>query len=96
MLAEYVIIKGIIYSFFRSCEFNYKGKTVRFKGPYSLQKIVKVKEWDEGYIVVDVKYANKKELTEDYIDLVPILERLYINAPEFLKPIKKVEVRYAS
>ena len=41
--------------------FNYKGKTVRFKGPYSLQKIVKVKEWDEGYIVVDVKYANKKE-----------------------------------
>ena len=40
--------------------FNYKGKTVRFKGPYSLQKIVKVKEWDEGYIVVDVKYANKK------------------------------------
>ena len=76
--------------------FNYKGKTVRFKGPYSLQKIVKVKEWDEGYIVVDVKYANKKELTEDYIDLVPILERLYINAPEFLKTIKKVEVRYAS
>ena len=76
--------------------FNYKGKTVRCKGPYSLQKIVKVKEWDEGYIVVDVKYANKKELTEDYIDLVPILERLYINAPEFLKPIKKVEVRYAS
>jgi len=40
--------------------------------------------------------VNKKELTEDYIDLVPILERLYINAPEFLKPIKKVEVRYAS
>ena len=39
----------------------------------------------KGYIVVDVKYANKKELTEDYIDLVPILERLYINAPEFFK-----------
>ena len=37
--------------------FNYKGKTVRFRGPYSLQKIVKVKEWDEGYIVVDVKYG---------------------------------------
>ena len=34
------------------------------------------------------------EPTEDYIDLIPILERLYIDDSEFLKPIRKVEVRY--
>ena len=76
--------------------FSFMDKMVRFKGPYSLQRIIKVKEWEEGYLVVDVKYANCEELTEDYIDLVPILERLYIDVPRFLMPIKKVEVRYAS
>ena len=47
------------------------------------------------YIIFNYK-GKTVRFTEDYIDLVPILERLYINAPEFLKPIKKVEVRYAS
>ena len=74
--------------------FTYKDKAIRFMGPINLQYIVRVKIWDKGYIVVDVKYSNSKEDVEDYIDLISILERLYINTQEFLEPIKNVEVRY--
>ncbi len=75
--------------------FSWKNRTIRFRGPYSLERIERVKEWDDGYLVVDAKYQHSAEEVEDYIDLVPVLERLYINAKEFLSPIKKVEVRYA-
>ena len=78
----------------QNISFTYKDKVIRFMGPINLQHIEKVKVWDKGYIVVDVKYSNSKEDVEDYIDLIPILERLYINAQEFLEPIKNVEVRY--
>lgn len=74
--------------------FSYKNKVIRFKGPYSLVRIEKVKEWENGYLVVDVMYSFSKELIEDYIDLLPILKDLYIDAESFLKPIQKVEVRY--
>ena len=30
---------------------------------------------------------------EEYIDLIPILQNLYINAEEFLKPITKVKIQ---
>lgn len=33
---------------------------------------------------------------EDYIDLIPILENLYYDIDEFLKPIKGVKIDYAS
>ena len=75
--------------------FSWKNRPIRFRGPYSLERIERVKEWDDGYLVVDAKYQHSAEEVEDYIDLVPVLERLYINAKEFLSPIKKVEVRYA-
>ena len=64
-------------------------------GPYNLQRIERIKKWDNGYIVVDAKYDNHLENIEDYIDLVPILERLYINPEEFLKQVNNVEVKYA-
>ncbi len=76
--------------------FTYAGKQVRFKEPYSLEKIEKVKEWDDGYIVLEVQYANQNKVVEDYIDLIPICERLYMDAQKFVEPIKKVEVKYAS
>ena len=34
----------------------------------------------------------KTHIDEDYIDLIPVLENLYIDADEFLEPIKKVRV----
>ena len=73
--------------------FSFTGRTIRIKGPYSLVKIAKVKEWDNGYLVVDAVYSqNKDKLVEDYIDLVPILEDLYIDPKIFLPPITSVEV----
>lgn len=69
--------------------FKYGDRVIRFKVSYSLEKFTEIKEWDNGYLVVMAKY-NNKDPEEDYIDIVPILENLYINPETFLKPIKKV------
>ena len=53
----------------------------------------KVKEWDNGYIVVMADYEGMGE-NEEYIDLLPILKNLYINPETFLKPIKTVKIDY--
>ena len=57
-----------------------------------LEKYTKVKEWDNGYLVVMAKYKHNKELEEEYIDFVPILQKLYLNADEFLKLIEGVQI----
>ena len=72
--------------------FKYGGREIRFKGPYSLIKFDKVKNWDNGYIVVNAYYSHNTEPEEDYIDLIPILNNLYIDPAKFLAPIRKVEV----
>jgi hypothetical protein len=41
------------------------------------------------------KYSHSEELIEEYIDLIPILENLYIDPASFLHNIKNVEVKYA-
>lgn len=58
-------------------------------------RIDHVVEWDHGYIVVMAAYTFTNELVEDYIDLAPILEDLYIEPTEFLQGIDHVEVKYA-
>lgn len=73
--------------------FSYGGRRIKFSAPYSLKRYVKVKKWDRGYIEVDTEYAHGIE--EEYIDLEPILENLFIKPSKFLTPIKRVEVRYA-
>ena len=73
--------------------FSYGGRRLKFSAPYSLKRYIKVKKWDHGYIEVDTEYTNGIE--EEYIDLEPILENLFIRPSEFLKPIRRVEVRYA-
>lgn len=73
--------------------FSYGGRRLKFSAPYSLKRYVKVKKWDRGYIEVDTEYDHGIE--EEYIDLEPILENLFIRPSEFLRPIKRVEVRYA-
>ena len=57
-----------------------------------LEKYTKVKEWDNGYLVVMAKYKQNKEPEEEYIDLVPILQNLYFDTDKFLKPIKGVKI----
>lgn len=74
--------------------FTFGDKIIRFRGPYSLDKISRIIEWDKGYIVIMAKYHHSHDEIEDYIDLVPILDNLYIDADNFLKPIKEVKLRY--
>ena len=40
------------------------------------------------------KYDNNSEPEEEYIDLLPILENLYLNPNTFLKSIKEVSIKY--
>ena len=73
--------------------FTHNNRTIRFKGPKSLESIREVKEWDNGYLVVDAKYNYSNELVEDYIDFKQILRDLYQDDVRFLMPIKNVEVK---
>ncbi len=88
--SEAILSSGDGYTIFR-----FGGYNVRFKAPYSLERYISVKEWENGYIVVIAKYTHSDEPEEEYIDLAPILEDLYIDKAEFLRPIKKVTVHYA-
>lgn len=74
--------------------FQYGETIICFRGPYSLERFTAVKEWDNGYLVVMAKYQHDKEPEEEYIDLLPILKNLYIDAARFLKPIKEVRLAY--
>lgn len=74
--------------------FCYGDKVIRFRTSPALERYTDVLEWDHGYLVVMAKYKNHPA-EEEYIDLVPILENLYIDADTFLNPIQKVSLRYA-
>ena len=75
--------------------FSFGGYHIRFKSPYSLERYVDVVDWDNGYLVVLAKYSHNVTPEEEYIDLKPILEELYIDPVAFLKPIKRVRISYA-
>ena len=74
--------------------FRFNDATLTFIAPRSLEKYDSVTEWNHGYIAVMTKYSHNQDLEEEYIDLIPVLKNLYMNADEFLNPIKKVEVSY--
>lgn len=74
--------------------FSFGGYNIRFRAPYSLDRYVDVVKWDDGYLVVLAKYNHNAEPEEEYIDLKPILEGLYIDPVAFLKPIKNVRLAY--
>lgn len=75
--------------------FSFGGYHIRFRAPYSLERYVNVVTWDNGYLVVLAKYKHNPKPEEEYIDLKPILDGLYIDSSTFLKPIKKVRIAYA-
>jgi len=75
--------------------FSFGGYHIRFRAPYSLERYVDVVRWDDGYLVVMAKYSHNAEPEEEYIDLKPILDGLYIDSAAFLKPIKNVRIAYA-
>ena len=72
--------------------FSFGGDVIRFATPQCLRRYIRVKKWEDGYIEVDADYGHGAE--EDYIDLLPILKKLYYDASDFLGPIRKVEVKY--
>ena len=74
--------------------FKYENYIIRFLAPYSLERYTEVKEWDHGYLVVMAKYRHNDNPEEEYIDLTGILEDLYFEPDDFLKPIKKVRILY--
>ena len=74
--------------------FKFRDRVITFLTGKRLEKYTKILEWDNGYLVVLCKNKNEEVLEEDYIDLLPILDNLLIEANEFLKPIKEVEISY--
>ncbi len=71
--------------------FRFRDSKIRFRTPKRLKRYTEIKEWDNGYIVVMADYEGIG-LTEEYIDLHPILRNLYINPDSFLTPIKSVKI----
>lgn len=69
--------------------FSFGNQRIKFKAPDCLERYVEIKEWDNGYIVVMTQYRGIG-IVEEYIDLIPVLENLYINSEEFLKPINNI------
>ena len=69
--------------------FSFGDKCIKFRTSTKLKKYLRVKEWDNGYLVVDVDYETLGE-TEEYVDIKSVLDDLYIDAKSFLEPIKGV------
>ena len=75
--------------------FEFNNEKIRFATSKRLERYTKVINWDHGYLVVMAKYSGLDEV-EEYIDLIPILENLYYDIDEFLKPIREVRIAYAA
>ena len=74
--------------------FSYAGRVIRFRTSKHLQCYTKIVEWDNGYIVVMARYDNSP-VEEEYIDLIPILQNLYMEPEEFLCDIEGVCLNHA-
>ncbi len=75
-----------------SC-FSFDDMSIRFRTSPALEKYLRVKTWDRGYLVIDAAYHGIPGETEEYIDLVPILENLYMDPKKFCDPIKEVGIK---
>ena len=71
--------------------FKYGDYNIRFRSPNIIKKYTEVKKWDNGYLVVMADYEGMGP-TEEYIDLIPILQNLYITPDTFLKNIKTIKI----
>ena len=73
--------------------FTYKDRTIKYKGPYSLQYFFKVNKYDRGYMEVMCKFTHTPNLVEDYIDMEDIASELYMD-PSFLNEIDEVRCEH--
>ena len=86
---------AVLSSFENYTTFTFNGVTLTFRTCNGLDRYTKILVWDSGYIEVLAKYRHMESEIEEYIDLEPVLEGLYMNKKEFLDPIKKVRIEYA-
>ena len=86
---------AILSSFDKYTTFSYGGKKLTFRTSNGLERYLKILTWDNGYIEVLAKYRQRDKEIEEYIDLDPVLEGLYMDKQEFLNPIKNVRIEYA-
>lgn len=86
---------AILSSFDNYTTFSFNGRKLTFRTCNNLEKYTKVLLWDNGYIEVMAKYKNRQKEIEEYIDLRPVLDNLYMNKNKFLSPIKEVKIEYA-
>ncbi|MCR4908588.1 MAG: hypothetical protein K5985_07120 [Lachnospiraceae bacterium] len=73
--------------------FSYGDRAITFLTGKRLRRYISVKEWDNGYIVVECENKDSS-LQEDYIDLIPVLKNLYFDTDRFLKNIEEVKLKY--
>ena len=76
----------------RYSKFSYKGKTITFQTGKDLIKYLRVKNWEDGYLVVDC-LGKEKGQYEDYIDMPYILENLYMNPKTYLSGMQGVTIQ---
>lgn len=86
---------AILSSYDRYSTFSFGDKTLTFRTCDGLERYTKVLHWENGYLEVMAKYKQREQEIEEYIDLEPVLDGLYMDKAAFLGPIKKVEIRYA-
>ena len=86
--------EAVLSSFDRYTTFSYGGKTLTFRTCDGLDRYTRVLLWDHGYLEVMAKYKQKDQEIEEYIDLIPVLDGLYMNKDSFLRPIKNVRIAY--
>jgi len=85
---------AILSSFDKYTTFSFGGTKLTFRTCNGLERYTKILLWDNGYIEVMAKYKQEKDEIEEYIDLAPVLDGLYMNKEKFLSPIKEVRIEY--
>ena len=86
---------AVLSSFDKYTTFSFGGKTLTFRTCDGLEKYTRIILWHDGYIEVMAKYRQEDKEVEEYIDLTPVLEGLYMGKASFLAPIKEVRIEYA-
>ena len=85
---------AVLSSFDKYTTFSFAGKTLTFRTCDGLERYTKVLNWDDGYLEVLAKYKQEDKEIEEYIDLEPVLKRLYMDKASFIRPIKSVRIEY--
>ena len=85
---------AVLSSFDKYTTFSFQGKKLTFRTCDGLDRYTRVLMWDNGYIEVMAKYRQREQEIEEYIDLSPVLDGLYMNKDAFLSGIKGVRIEY--